>query len=62
MSELDKLINELRNMKDDDRASFIANNKDTWSKIGSKEWADLGITSESELQAFIQANPYSNIG
>jgi uncharacterized membrane-anchored protein len=60
MSEIDKLLNELRNMKAEERAAVL-NNKDTWSKIARKEWEDLGFTSEEEVKEWIANNPYGNM-
>ena len=61
MSEIDKLLNELRLMKSSDRAKHIANNKETWSKIAHRDLEALGFDSEDELKAWIEENPYSNL-
>lgn len=60
MSEIDNLLNELRNMKSEARAQAL-NNRETWSKIKQKDWASLGLNSEEEVKAWIENNPYSNI-
>ena len=60
MSEIDNLLNELRNMKAEARAHLL-NNTDTWSKIGNKDLSGLGFNSVDELQAWLLENPYSNI-
>ena len=60
MSEIDNLLNELRNMKSESRATLM-NNKDTWSKIAHKDLEGLGFSSVEELQQWILSNPYSNI-
>ena len=61
MSEIESLLNELRNMKSSDRAAYIANNKENWSKIGTKDLESLGFETEEELKEFILSNPYANI-
>lgn len=60
MSEIDNLLNELRNMKAEAKAHLL-NNKETWSKIGKQDLSSLGFNSVDELQAWILENPYSNI-
>lgn len=60
MSEIDNLLNELRNMKAEAREHLL-NNKDTWNKIGNKDLSGLGFNSIDELQAWLLENPYSNI-
>lgn len=61
MSEIEKLLSELKNMKDSERAAHLANNRDAWSKIGAKNLESLGFTSEVELTEWINNNPYSNL-
>lgn len=61
MSEIENLLNELKNMKDSDRAQYMLNNRDTWSKIAHKDLASLGLTTEEELKEWIANNPYSNL-
>lgn len=61
MTEIEKLLNELRNMKSEERAKYIANNKQTWSCIGSKDLEGAGFDSESELTAWLDQNDYKNI-
>lgn len=60
MSEIDNLLNELRNMKSEARAQAL-NNRETWSKIAQKDWASLGLNSEEEVKAWIENNPYSSL-
>lgn len=60
MDELDKLFNDLRNMKSEIRNS-VPNTRETWSAIGQGDWAKAGFASESEMKQFILDNPYSNI-
>lgn len=60
-SEIDKLLNELKNMKEEDKVAHILNNKDTWNKIGQNDLAALGFETEEELKQWILNNPYSNI-
>lgn len=60
-NELDILLNELRGMKEEERKAHLANNVDTWSKIGRHELAELGFSTEEELKEWILSNPYANI-
>ncbi len=60
-NEIDKLLNELKNMKSETKNS-PQNSKELWNKIGSGEsWEDMGFESEDEMKQFILSNPYSNI-
>ena len=61
MSELQQLLQELQNMKQEERKNHIENNKSTWSKIGNKDLESLGFETVEEMQEFILSNPYSNI-
>lgn len=58
MDEIDKLLNELQNMKT--KASTVPNNRETWKKIGDKDWSELGFDNEDELKQWILDNPYCN--
>lgn len=59
MSELDNLLNELRNMKQK-QPKF--NTKEIWDGIGEKkEWNELGFQSKEEFQKFLLDNPYGNL-
>jgi hypothetical protein len=58
-SELEKLLNELKNIKNEQKS--VPNNLDTWSKIANKDWDSLGMTEE-EVKAWISENPYVNLG
>lgn len=58
MSELEKLLNELKNIKNEQKS--VPNNSDTWSKIAAKDWDSLGMTEE-EVKQWISENPYANI-
>lgn len=60
MSELDKLLNDLRSMKSE-ASSTVPNTRETWSCIGQGDWAKAGFKSEAEMKQFILDNPYSNI-
>jgi len=60
-SEIDNLLNELRGMKEADKASGLVNNKDTWNKIADGNFKALGFNTEEELKQWIIENPYSNI-
>ena len=48
-------------MKEEERKAHLANNVDTWSKIGRHELAELGFSTEEELKEWILSNPYANI-
>lgn len=61
MSEIDNLLNELRNMKKQSPVGVV-NCKDTWKKIQKGEFASLGFNSEAEMKSWILDNPYSNLG
>ncbi len=59
MTELDKLLNELRSVKSN--KSKIQNSKDVWSKIRNGNWAEAGFESQSEADKFLMDNEYSNL-
>ena len=61
MSEIDKLLNELRNMKSYQHSKHIENNAEIWSKIARKDLEGLGFDNEEELKSWILENPYCNI-
>lgn len=61
MSEIDKLLNELINMKSEAKAT-VSNNKDTWRLIQQGDLEGLGFNSKEEMQAWIENNPYNNLG
>jgi len=61
MSEIDNLLNELRNSKEEQNGAGLLNNRDTWNKIGSGDFKALVFNTEEELQQWIVDNPYSNI-
>ena len=61
MSEFEKLMNELKNMKSEHRAKHIENSKETWSMIAKHDLAGLGFESMEQLKEWILSNPYSNI-
>ena len=60
MTEIEKLLSELREMKATEKAS-PGNNKNTWGAIGGKNWEEAGFSSEEEAKAWVENNPYSNI-
>jgi len=61
MSEIENLLNELKNMREKANQS-PTNSMDFWRRINNKDsFQDLGFTSEEELKAWILANPYANI-
>jgi len=59
MSEIENLLNALRNMKFD--SSKIENTKELWEKIGKGEWEEAGFKSKEEMQQYILDNPYANL-
>lgn len=60
MSEIENLLNELRNMKS--TGSSINNSKEVWARIGSGEsFSDIGFESIEEFEKFIIDNPYANL-
>ena len=59
MSEIEKLLNELREKKEEIRR--ILNNRTTWSSIGQQDLETAGFKSEEELAAWIENNPYNAI-
>lgn len=60
MSEINNLLNELRNMKSNQN-NTPQNSKELWEKIGNKDWQGAGFNSAEEMQQFIVDNPYSNL-
>ncbi len=59
MSELDNLLQELINMKQE-KPNFDV--KQIWEGIAQrKEWNELGFKSKAEFEQFISDNPYSNL-
>lgn len=58
-SEIDRLLQELQNMKHE---ASKHNAKDVWDGISrKKDWSELGFQSEEELKQFLSDNPYANI-
>ena len=61
MSEIENLLNELRNMKANSN-NDPSNTKDFWKKIkNNMGFQDLGFTTEEEFKSWMLANPYANI-
>lgn len=59
MSEMDKLLLELRAMKQD-KPSFNA--KTVWEGIAQrKDFSEMGFTSIEQFEQFISDNPYCNL-
>jgi hypothetical protein len=58
-NEMEELLSALRGMKDE--RNKVSNSKETWEKIGNKDWQGAGFISEEEMLAFIDANPYGNM-
>lgn len=61
MSEIEKLLNELRGMKSNIGNKNPSNDRDTWTKIANKDLASLGFDTEEELKEWIANNPYANL-
>lgn len=59
MSEIDKLLMELREMKFN--SNTIENSKDIWEKIGKKDYVGAGFANESEALEWLEKNAYSNL-
>jgi len=60
MSEMDKLLQELRAMKAD-KPTFNA--KTVWDGIAQrKDFSEMGFTSLEEFEQWISDNPYANLG
>lgn len=60
MSEIEKLLEELRGMKSEGKQS-PQNNANTWSKIANKDWEGAGFANEEEAKAWVSENPYANL-
>lgn len=59
MSEMDKLLMELINMKQE---KPTIRSKEIWDGIAQKkDWSDLGFKSKAEFEQFISDNPYGNL-
>lgn len=58
-SEMDKLLNELRNMK---KTGPTFNIKTVWEGIAQrKDFSEMGFTSIEEFEQWISDNPYANL-
>lgn len=59
MSEMDKLLEELRNMK---KTTPNFNIKTVWEGIAQrKDFSEMGFKSIEELEQFLSDNPYANL-
>ncbi len=59
MSEIDNLLQELINMKEE-RLEFNA--QKVWEGLAQKkDWSDLGFKTREQFEQFINDNPYSNL-
>lgn len=58
-SEMDELLNKLRAIKNN--TTEIPNSKTVWSCIGQGDWSGAGFTSEEDMSAWIENNPYNNL-
>ena len=59
MSEMDKLLLELRAMKQD---KPFFNAKTVWEGIAQrKDFSEMGFTSLEEFESWIEQNPYANL-
>lgn len=59
MSEIEKLLKELKNLKENKK--IIPNNKETWKYIGNRDWTGAGFEDEREAADWIENNPYLSI-
>lgn len=60
MSELDNLLETLRNMK---RTTPTFDMKTVWEGIAQrKDFSEMGFTSLEEFEQWISDNPYANLG
>lgn len=60
MSELEKLLTELKNMKDEPTKIFNA--KEIWDGIAQKKsFSEMGFESKEEFDQYISENPYGNL-
>jgi hypothetical protein len=58
MSEIEKLLNELRNMKEEPKKVFDP--REIWDGIAQKKnYKELGFKTEDELKQFLNDNPYN---
>ena len=56
---IDKLLNELRAMKE---SQPTYNVREVWDGISArKDWNELGFKSKEEFEKFITDNPYGNL-
>lgn len=60
MSEIEVLLNELKNIKSTGRKT-VENNANTWKCIANKDWEGAGFANEEEAKQFILDNPYGNL-
>ncbi len=59
MSELDNLLETLRNMK---RTTPTFDMKTVWEGIAQrKDFSEMGFTSIEQFEQFISDNPYANL-
>jgi hypothetical protein len=61
MSEIEKLLMELRGMKEEVTSKNIPNTRATWSAIGRQDLEELQFETVEEMQQWISQNPYSNL-
>lgn len=60
MSEIEKLLRELKNMKEE-AGNGPKNTKEVWAMLGAKDIEGAGFASEEEAAAWIEENAYANI-
>jgi len=60
MSEMDKLLAELRELKSTSN-STIQNTREIWEKIGNKDWTGAGFATEQDAIEWLEKNEYSNL-
>jgi hypothetical protein len=61
MSEIEKLLMELRGMKEEVTSKNIPNTRATWIAIGREDLEELQFETIEEMKQWIENNPYSNL-
>ena len=59
MSEIEILLNELRNLKQEKKN--IPNTKETWKYISQKDWTAADFDSEEDAKSWLENNSYLSL-
>ena len=59
MDEIDKLLKELREIEENKKQ--ILNTRETWEKIGKRDFIGAGFENEEEVIKWIEENDYVNL-